>query len=245
MDAERAPSFRGLNTPAKLTVTLADHLRREIESGQLSPGSKLPTEQEMTEVFGVSRTVVREAVSALRSEGLVMTRQGVGAFVTDGQRRSFRIDPERLHTLREVIRVLELRRSVEIEAAGLAAERRSAEQMAAIDAAYAEIEGAIGRGETGAEADFAFHRAIADATENPHFTDFLIFLGRIIIPRHNRSFGYAHERNPARYLSKLQGEHSAIVEAIRASDAGAARRAMRRHLGNSLDRYRRLANAAA
>src|SRR5215471_19086075 len=90
----RSTAFRRLAPPKNLTAELVEVLTREITAGKLAPGARLLTEQEMMATFGVSRTVVREAVAALRSEGLVLTRQGVGAFVaTDGQKRPFRIDP--------------------------------------------------------------------------------------------------------------------------------------------------------
>src|SRR5882672_6066924 len=121
----RESAFRPLAPPKNLTVKLVDLLAAEITSGKLAPGARLPTEQEMMASFGVSRTVIREAVSALRSEGLVLTRQGVGAFVaSDVKGRPFRIDPDGLKSLQEILRVMELRMGVEIFAAGLAAERR-------------------------------------------------------------------------------------------------------------------------
>src|SRR3546814_879795 len=107
-----------------LAAELVERLSGEILSGKLAPGSKLPTEQEMVAATGVSRTVVREAVAALRAEGLVVTRQGVGAFVAaDIRRRPFRIDEASLDVLKEVVNVLELRAALEAEAAALAAER--------------------------------------------------------------------------------------------------------------------------
>src|SRR5512138_2792437 len=109
-----------LDAPRRLTAELVARLTADITSGKLPPGARLPTEQEMIAATGVSRTVVREAVAALRAEGLVLTRQGVGAFVADHARRPFRIDPVKLHSLREVLEVMELRTGIEVEAAGLA-----------------------------------------------------------------------------------------------------------------------------
>src|SRR6478672_887147 len=81
-----------LTAPRSLTHVLIERLTAQITSGELTPGAQLPTEQELIAATGVSRTVVREAVAALRAEGLVLTRQGVGAFVADAPRRPFRID---------------------------------------------------------------------------------------------------------------------------------------------------------
>src|ERR1700691_6139911 len=103
---------------------LTQRLAAEILSGRLQPGARLPTEQELSLATGVSRTTVREAVAALRADGLVITRQGAGAFVApDAPRRPFRLAIEELPSVEEVIAVMELRASVEVEAAGLAAAR--------------------------------------------------------------------------------------------------------------------------
>ena len=114
-----------LEAPRGLTGELVARLTANIVSGKLPPGSRLPTEQEMIVATGVSRTVVREAVAALKADRLVITRQGVGAFVAEQVRRPFRVDFDERSTLREVLNVMELRTGVEVEAAGLAAERAS------------------------------------------------------------------------------------------------------------------------
>src|SRR3981081_3177983 len=111
--------IRPLAAERKLSRRLSEQLAEQIKSGRFSPGARLPTEQELTRAARVSRTVVREAVAALRAEGLVVTRQGVGAFVSaEPHRAPFRIDPERMQSLDEVLNVMELRLGVEIESAG-------------------------------------------------------------------------------------------------------------------------------
>src|ERR1700738_4759721 len=103
----RESAFRPLAPPKNLTVKLVDLLSAEITSGKLVPGARLPTEQEMMGSFGVSRAVIREAGSARRSEGLVTTRRGVGAFVAaELPRQPFRIDPAGLKSLQEILRVM-------------------------------------------------------------------------------------------------------------------------------------------
>src|SRR5499427_8912058 len=222
-----AAAFRPLQAPRRLTHELVDRLTADIIDGKLSPGSRLPTEQEMIATTGVSRTVVREAVAALRAEGLVITRQGVGAFVAQTPRRPFRIDGGALQSLHDVIEVMELRTGVEVEAAGLAAERASAADLRAIKRAYEAIEAAIGRGEAAVDEDFAFHCRIADATGNPQFVRFLDYLGRFIIPRQTIrvNIGAATERRA--YLARIQTEHREILRAIRVRAVNRARTAMR------------------
>ena len=237
----RAAAFRPLQPPRRLTHELVDRLTAEIIEGKLSPGSRLPTEQEMIATTGVSRTVVREAVAALRAEGLVITRQGVGAFVAPNPRRPFRLEGGDLDGLRQVIGVMELRTGVEVEAAGIAAERASAAHLQAIKKAYEELERAIARGDSGVTEDFAFHRGIAEATENPQFVRFLEYLGRFIIPRQTVRFAAGSAAERRAYLARIQKEHRDIVDAIQAHAPQAARAAMRRHLINSRKRYEKLA----
>jgi GntR family transcriptional repressor for pyruvate dehydrogenase complex len=239
LDLQRVP-------PRNLAREVVQRLSAEIDGGRLSPGARLPTEHALMEAMGVSRTVVREAIAALRAEGLVVTRQGLGAFVaSDVQRRPFRIDPDGLRSIGEVLNIMELRMAIEAEAAGFAAERASGAQISAIGDALAQIEVAIARGESAIDEDFAFHHAIADATANPQFTGFLEYLGRFIIPRQSVRVEAPPRGGQRPNLETIQSEHRAIFSAIRAHDAAAAREAMRRHLVNGRERYRKLASKSA
>ena len=234
-------SFRPLGPPKNRTGEVVERLAAEIASGRLLPGSRLPTEQQLTAALGVSRTVVREAVAVLRAEGLVETRQGVGAFVMgDVQRRPFRIDPDGLRSIAEVVQVMELRTGVEVEAAGIAAERVNAKARGRVDKALSAMESAIARGEAAVDEDFAFHQAIAQATGNPHFSRFLEFLGRLLIPRQSVRVGLKNGQDLRSYLQRIQKEHRDIAKAVAASNVSGARRAMRRHLQGSRQRYQRL-----
>jgi GntR family transcriptional regulator, transcriptional repressor for pyruvate dehydrogenase complex len=234
--------IRPIPAERKLTRRLFEQLAEEIKSGRLAPGSRLPTEQALTRAARVSRTVVREAVAALRAEGLVVTRQGVGAFVSaEPQRAPFRIEPERMQTLEDILGVMELRLGVEIESAGLAAERASKAQLRAILNALEAIEAASAAGRSAVDEDLEFHRAIAEATGNAEFPRFLQFIGGHLIPRRTVS-GLTERMGGSRaYLALIQEEHRRICQAIESRDAKAAREAMRRHLTRSLERYRKLA----
>lgn len=236
--------WRPLNAPRGLTAQLAARLTTEITSGKLRPGSRLPTEQEMIAATGVSRTVIREAVAALRADRLVVTRQGVGAFVADHVRRPFRLDFDENSPLREVLNVMELRTGVEIEAAGLAAERATRAQVNTIAERYAAIQRAIERGDNAVDQDFAFHCAIADATDNPQFKHFLEYLGRFIIPRRTVWGSSAPPTNRV-HLEIFQREHEQILRAIGNGSPAQARAAMQRHLLNSRARYEKLADEQA
>jgi len=234
--------IRPVAAERKLSRRLFEQLADEIKSGRLAPGARLPTEHALTRAARVSRTVVREAVAALRAEGLVITRQGVGAFVSaEPTRAPFRIEPERMQSLDDILSVMELRLGVEIESAGLAAERASKAQLKAIGAALDDIQRAAESGRSAVDEDLAFHRAIAEATGNPEFPRFLQFIGRHLIPRRTVSGLTERMGGERAYLALIQEEHRKIRDAIESRDPKLARDAMRRHLTRSIERYRKLA----
>jgi GntR family transcriptional repressor for pyruvate dehydrogenase complex len=240
-----ASVLRPIAPPRHLVHLIAERIAGEIAEAKLAPGAKLPTEQAMVQAMGVSRTVIREAISALRAQGLVVTRQGAGAFVAaDAERRPFRLALDGLSSIGEVLDVMELRASVEVEAAGLAASRAAPIVRRRIGEALAAIDAALECGGSAIDEDFAFHRTIAEATGNPQFLHFLEYLGRFIIPRQSIRVAAHRPEGQRAYLETFQREHAEIFAAIGARDAEAARAAMRRHLGNSQDRYRRLAAEA-
>jgi DNA-binding FadR family transcriptional regulator len=232
--------LRRIEAPRGLTAELVARLTADITSGKLPPGSRLPTEQQMIAATGVSRTVIREAVAALRADRLVVTRQGVGAFVADNVRRPFRVDFDEHSSLRDVLNVMELRTGVEVEAAGLAAARATSGQVKKIADRFAAIEASIEHGSAAVDEDFAFHCEIADSTGNPQFRRFLEYLGRFIIPR-KTVWGQSSPLLGRANLATFQREHAQILSAIRARAVQPARTAMQRHLGNSQRRYQKLA----
>jgi GntR family transcriptional regulator, transcriptional repressor for pyruvate dehydrogenase complex len=243
---QRERLLRPLGAPKSLTSEVVDRLAEQIMTGKLPVGAKLPSETEMMRGMGVSRTVVREAVAALRERGLVITRQGAGAFVDrDVSRQPYAIDPEGLGSLDSVLDILELRMAVESEAAAIASERATPIQIKAIGEAQRVFSRAITGGERAIKEDFAFHQAIAAGTQNSRFVEFLDFLGRLIIPRQSiRSFEGSAE-GPPQYLGRIEKEHEAIFQAIAAHSPKKARDAMRGHLLKSRERYRELASKAA
>ena len=239
---DKLSAFRPLRPVRNLTHEVVDQIAGEIRSGRLGPGARLPTEQELMAALKVSRTVVREAVAALRAEGLVVTRQGAGAFVAaDESRALFRLAPEGLSSIDDVLDVMELRLAIEVEGAAIAAGRITPERLAPVADALAEIDAAIARGEGAVKEDFAFHRAIAVATGNPKFVKFLEFLGRHVIPRQSIRTSLSTADEQRQYLNGIQREHRRIFAALQAGRATEARRAMRTHLTRGLDRYRHLA----
>jgi GntR family transcriptional regulator, transcriptional repressor for pyruvate dehydrogenase complex len=234
-----AAGFAPLPRRETLTSQLARTLGERIMAGEYAAGAKLPTEQELVEAFGVSRTVVREAISLLKAGGLVTTRQGVGVFVaTGGAARPFRVEEARLDVLREVIAVVELRIGVEAEAASLAAQRRTDADIAALVAATEDLDRCIREGRDAIAADLTFHRTIAEATGNRHFTNLFNYLGALVIPRTRVQTFQFFPTSPQDYLTRINAEHRMILDAIVRGDADAARAAMRLHLTGSRERLR-------
>ncbi len=209
--SQQVSASRPLVAPRSLTHQLAAQITADIVEGRLASGSRLPTEQEM---------VAANAANV---------------------RRPFRIDVDGLRSLRQAVDVMELRMGIEIEAAGLAAERGTAAQIREIAHAYKAVDLAIDRGEAAVDEDFAFHVSIAEATGNPQFPRFLEYLGRSIIPRKIVHVNSPNMPNNRAHLRTFQEEHGDILGAIRAGTPTQARASMRRHLANSRKRYKKLA----
>jgi DNA-binding FadR family transcriptional regulator len=223
----------------KLSESVVATIRKQLQKGEIQPGQKLPTEGQLTETFGVSRTVIREALAKLASEGLVEARQGAGVFVIEHISTAFGAITSEMGTRDSIaLNVLEVRLAIEIESAGLAAIRRNAAQEAAIQEAFFEFERLLLNSEPTGGADLAFHRAIASATNNPFYVEMLDVLGRRAIPCDVTSPWSTELVQSDEYQRGLQREHLVILNAISAGDAEAARDAMRVHLSASQQRYR-------
>jgi DNA-binding FadR family transcriptional regulator len=211
-----------------LPARIAAQIGRDIAEGRILPGEKLPTEHVLAKGFGVSRSVVREAIAQLRNEGLVETRQGVGAFVTEQRaRQTIRIEQDDLHDRESFRELFQLRLPLEIEAAGLAAVHHDQTDLDKLDETLAAMTGADKWTDQGIVADLAFHRILAAATKNEYFTLFIGFIAERI----------SLAINAARAAAVLEeivevtiAEHLAIREAVASRDPQRAREAMRRHL---------------
>jgi DNA-binding FadR family transcriptional regulator len=220
-----------------LVSEIVERLSQDIQSGLLKPGEKLPTEAVIMGNFSVSRTVVREALSRLQASQLVITKHGIGTFVAEHLPKSnFSITAEDFTTLKDVISVLELRISLETEAAGLAAKRRTKENIDAMQKALNEFKDSISLSSDGVASDFEFHIQVAKATANRHFSDLMNYLGTMIIPRGRFNANVQRSREDISYLIMVNSEHESIFHAILNQDAETARAAMRTHLTNSRDR---------
>jgi DNA-binding FadR family transcriptional regulator len=221
-----------------LAQGVVEDISSRIRQSLLKPGDKLPTESAIMEQYGVSRTVVREAISHLQASGQVQTRHGIGTFVIERASTGLGIDADSIVTVRDVLAILELRISMETEAAWLAAARRTEEQVVELGEALGEMQRALQHGRTSVEADMRFHQLIAQATGNRYFVEMLGQLGNTIIPRARLNTPGLDLGRPADYLERVNHEHEDIYKAILRKDPEAARAAMRTHLSNSRERLR-------
>ncbi|MES5100268.1 FadR/GntR family transcriptional regulator [Agrobacterium sp. BA1120] len=220
--------FSQIRRNEHLPARIAGHIGKEIAEGRILPGDKLPTEHVLAKTFGVSRSVVREAIAELRNEGLVETRQGIGAFVTEAKGRgSIRIEQNALYDRESFRSLFQLRMPLEIEAAGLAAVHHDDADLQKLDDALAQMTGAEKWTDQGIVADLVFHRALAAATHNEYFSLFIGFIAERI----------SLAINAARAAAVLEeivettiAEHVAIRDALVTRDPLKARAAMRHHL---------------
>ncbi|GLU25747.1 FadR/GntR family transcriptional regulator [Brucella sp. NBRC 12950] len=226
--------FGEIRRNEQLPARIASEIVRQITEGSFLPGQKLPTEHNLAQSFGVSRSVIREAIAQLRNEGLIETRQGVGAFVTEPDRRqSIRIEPETLADKDHFQSLFQLRMALEIEAAGLAAVHHTAEDMHRLDAALADMTGREKWTSEGIAADLAFHRALAAATHNEYFPLVLGFVAERI----SLAIRAARARAVLAEIVEITiAEHQAIRDAIAVGNPLKAREVMRQHIVGAASR---------
>ncbi len=226
-----------------LAQTVVASLSEKIRSGIYRPGEKLPAEPAVMAELGVSRTVVREAISRLQASGLVMTRHGIGTFVCEAPASAIQIGS--VVTLSDVLAMLELRISLETEAAALAAHRRGDEHLREMQSAIEAYEAEVMAGRKGVDADFRFHMQVALATGNRYFESIFRQLGTATIPRTRLDTTSLSAESASSYLQRINREHEAILEAIRRQDPESARAGMRMHLANSRERLRKASERPA
>ncbi len=237
-----APPKRHRNLAQAVVADLSEKIR----GGTMNPGDKLPTESEIMQIQGVSRTVVREAISHLQAAGLVETRHGIGTFVLEAPTVGhIGIDPDTVITVRDVLAILELRISLETEAAYLAASRRTERQIKDLRLALDAMLARRKESDDTVAADVQFHLLIAQSSGNRYFHDILTHLGTNIIPRSRINSAKLTQDDPVAYLARVNHEHEDIYNAILRQDPEAARAAMRTHLSNSRERLRRAQESLA
>lgn len=220
---------------ASLSEKLAQTLETSIREGKLKTGEKLSTENALVTKYGVSRTVVREAFSRLKTLGLIETRQGSGAFVKalpPPDEGKLKLIPD--GSVDAVLKVVEVRRALEAESAALAAERRTPQSLQKIKKAMRALDKAVASGGDGVSEDVAFHAAIAQAANNPFLLDTLSYLNQFL--ENATRVTRANEATRADLEDAVRNEHQAIVKAIEIGDVKAARLAGTKHMLNAAKR---------
>ncbi|MGP9566261.1 FadR/GntR family transcriptional regulator [Halomonas sp. AOP5-B2-8] len=221
-----------------LSVHVANQLEALIAQGKVSVGEKLPTENSLCDSFGVSRTVIREAITHLKSLGLVATRRGVGTTVLRSSsleaRPAERINPT---TVEDILHLLELRLTLEPAAAELAALRHDDEDRQRLETQHLAFSNAFAQKSQAREEDYLFHFAIATATKNPFFQSFYKQWSQSVIPRTKLLSTDINPISSELYLERVQAEHTSIIEAILSRDAQAARETMFQHLNRARNMY--------
>jgi DNA-binding FadR family transcriptional regulator len=231
------------NLPPKRIPSLAQnvvaHVARMINDGRIKPGEKIPSETEIIAELGVSRSVVREAVSHMQASGMVKTYQGKGTFAVAGAPQRMGLDPNSVETMHDVLALLELRIMLEAESAGLAAARATDDQLAEVRVALEKFMECCRDGRETADADTELHLAIARASNNRYLYDTLKHLGTHFLPRARLLTAKLSRDAPAVFIERVIREHEDIFNAIARRDPESARAAMRTHLANSRERLRR------
>lgn len=222
--------------------SLSEHVAEQLEAlimqGKVAVGNKLPTENSLCDAFGVSRTVVREAITHLKSLGLVETRRGIGTTVlraaTAEPRPAQHINPT---TVADILHLLDLRLTLEPAAAELAAICHDDDDREHLKAQHAAFIQAHGEKSLAREEDYLFHFAIAKATKNPFFASFYEQWSQSVIPRAKLLSIEIDPKSSDRYLERVQVEHNEIIEAILSRDPQRARETMFRHLDRARNMY--------
>lgn len=226
-----------------LALEVKDAIAGQIADGRLTRGDKLPTEAQLMQEHAVSRTVIREALSHLQASGFVETRHGVGTFVLDSSPQGPAEAPPAAYitNINDAMDMLELRISLESEAAYLAALRRTEADLENLRTTLADFENQARRGEKAVEPDHRFHLGLARATGNHFFEDVFRYIGQGGIPRYRVDTAPFAEEDAVAYIRRINREHYEVLKAIERRDAETARAAMRLHLVASRERLKKIA----
>jgi len=226
-------NIQQVKSTRSLTSELIESLRGNILKDNLAPGTKLPSAGEIEKQSGVSRSVVREAVAALKAEGLIVSRQGVGMFVGNSKKVQllrFEIDESEFSSIEGVTQLLELRMAAELEMTSMAAKNRTTKQMLHIWHCLAQFDNQVAEGKDAAKEELNYHLAIADASANPYFSRFIKFICEGVNDTQAVMSNDEKSAESLKYLVNIQKERKKIAQAIEAQDPELARYAMLEHL---------------
>lgn len=217
--------------PKKIYEEVADALLSMIKGGDLQPGDKLDSVQQLAENFQVGRSAIREALSALRAMGLVEMKQGEGTYVRqfDPDFISLPVTAAVLMKKEDISYLLEVRKVLEVGTVGAAAVKRTMDDLQSMKIALEQMKAASGNEELGEKADFDFHMSIAAASQNPLLVNLMNNVSEMMLEtmKETRRLWLYSEQTTS---DRLHQEHMQIYEAIVAQDAIKAQDLMLKHL---------------
>ncbi|CDQ18461.1 transcriptional regulator, GntR family [Halobacillus karajensis] len=225
-------SFKQIESK-KISEIVQQQIEEMIRRGDVQPGEKLDSVVQLADQFKVSRSAVREALSALRAVGIITIKQGEGTFVNtyDFSNVLDPMKPERIISKKEMLELFEIRNIMEVGAAELAAEKRAPDHLKMMEDALASMKDASGEDNVGEAADVAFHLAIAEASQNNLMVDIMNQLSdtlRKTMFESRRVWLFSEKQT----LERLYKEHEHIFLAIQDRNPSKARKAMLNHLMN-------------
>ncbi|MFK9093110.1 FadR/GntR family transcriptional regulator [Bacillus salipaludis] len=219
--------------PKKIYEEVADAIYELIRSGQLQPGDRLDSVQQLAENFQVGRSAIREALTSLRAMGLIEMKQGEGTFVKEFEKDqiTFPLSTAILMNKEDITQLLEVRKIIESGTAAAAAKRRSDQHLSMMEAALEAMLNAKEDGELGEKADLQFHLALAEAAQNQLLMSLMNHVSELMVEtmRETRKVWLFSKQTTIELLYK---EHLAVYEAIKNKDEEAARKKMLHHLDN-------------
>lgn len=224
------PVFKPIKNTT-LVEAVAEQIFAMIAAGHIRPGDRLPTEAELGQQLGVGRSTLREALKSLALAGLIETRRSTGTFVSDSYSDflSNRLNLAMMFSERELRDIVEVRCGLEGQTAALTAERATAIQKDKLAQLVLAIEEQLYNPTQAADADMAFHVAIAEASQNPLLLNLILSIRSLIYDY--IKFGYTHQIQP----SLNNAEHQRILEAIQAGRPQEASQTMLDHLASSAE----------
>jgi GntR family transcriptional repressor for pyruvate dehydrogenase complex len=219
--------------PKKIYEEVAETIHEMIRKGQLLPGERLDSVQQLAENFQVGRSAIREALSALKAMGLIEMKQGEGTFIREFEvdQLNFPLSTAILMNKKDVFDLLEVRKIMEAGAAMAAANRRTEEHLQKMEEILKDMMIVQGDEELGEKADLQFHLAIAEASGNVILANLLNQVSELMVEtmRETRRLWLYSKQTTT---SKLYLEHMEIFEALKDKDVERASLAMRNHLEN-------------
>jgi DNA-binding FadR family transcriptional regulator len=227
----------GILRSASLGEQLSARIGELIESGEFSEGDRLPAESDLADKFGVSRPIIREALSQLRSQGLIVSRRGSGSYVRKREEPPAAASNAAtpfgpLNSLAQVKKCFQFRATIEGDAAFFASQNRTLETLAQMRSALEKLEAAVLDRQVGINPDYEFHIAIARGSGNEFFETIMKQLQTPIEFTINLARSLSLTRT-VEHMMTIQAEHVDIYNAIEAGDGDTARRVMRSHLDNA------------